>query len=38
VGIQNRYGESGKWFEILELLGLTVEGITDATRRALSRK
>jgi len=38
VGIQNRYGESGKWFEILELLGLTVEGITDATRRAVSRK
>jgi transketolase len=38
VGIQNRYGESGKWFEILELLGLTVEGITDATHRVLSRK
>ena len=38
VGIDNRYGESGKWFEVLELLGLTPEGIVTATQKVISRR
>ena len=38
VGIDNRYGESGKWFEVLELLGLTPEGIVTATQKVVSRR
>ena len=38
VGVQNRYGESGTSSELLELMGLTAEGIIDATRRVLARK
>jgi transketolase len=37
VGL-SRYGESGTWSEVLELMGLTAEGIVDATRRVVARK
>ena len=38
VGVNNRYGESGTSSELLELMGLTSEGIIGATRRVLARK
>ena len=38
VGIDNRYGESGKWFEVLELLGLTPEGIVAAAQKVVARR
>lgn len=38
VGVDNRYGESGTSEEILRLMGLTAEGIVDATKRLLRRK
>ncbi|GMU41945.1 MAG: hypothetical protein AMXMBFR23_28110 [Chloroflexota bacterium] len=38
VGIPNRYGESGTWDEVLEIMGLTPAGVMDAARRVVARK
>ncbi len=38
VGVNNRYGESGTSNELLEIMGLTPEGIIEATKRVVSRK
>jgi transketolase len=38
VGVNNRYGESGTSNELLEIMGLTPEGIIEATKRVLARK
>ncbi|HJN91156.1 MAG TPA: transketolase C-terminal domain-containing protein [Dehalococcoidia bacterium] len=38
VGVQDRFGESGKWSELLERHGLTASGVEDAARRVLARK
>ncbi len=38
VGIPNRYGESGTSAELMDLMGLTAQGIFDAARRAVARK
>jgi transketolase len=34
----DRYGESGTWSEVMELMNLTPEAITAAARRVLARK
>ena len=38
VGVQDRYGESGKWHEVLEMMGLTAENIAAAARSVIARK
>ena len=38
VGMQDRFGESGKWAELLEQFGLTADGVSEAVRRVLVRK
>ena len=38
VGVRDRYGESGKWHEVLEMMGLTAENIVAAARSAIARK
>jgi len=38
VGVQNRYGESGTWDEVLTIMGLTAEGVEQAVRRVIARK
>jgi transketolase len=38
VGVDNRYGESGTWSEVMEVMGLTADRITEAARRAVARK
>ncbi|MEE8336881.1 MAG: transketolase C-terminal domain-containing protein [Dehalococcoidia bacterium] len=38
VGVENRYGESGTWSEVLEVMGLTADRIIEAARRAVARK
>ena len=38
VGVDDRYGESGLWHEILDVMGLTPEAIAEAARRAIARK
>lgn len=38
VGVQDRYGESGTWDEVLEIMGLTADGVAQAARRAVARK
>ena len=38
VGVPDRYGESGTSNELLELMGLTVEGIVAAAERVVGRK
>lgn len=38
VGVPDRYGESGTWDEVLEIMGLTVGGVADAARRVVARK
>jgi transketolase len=38
VGVPNRYGESGTSAELLEIMGLTPDGIVAAARRAVERK
>ena len=38
VGVKNRYGESGQWHEVLDVMGLTPGPIADAARRVISRK
>lgn len=38
VGVPNRYGESGTWSEVLEIMGLTSQGVVQAARKVLARK
>ena len=38
VGVQDRYGESGTWDEVLEIMGLTADGVVEATKRVIARK
>ena len=38
VGVNNRYGESGTWSEVLEIMGLTADGVAAAARRVVERK
>lgn len=38
VGVQDRFGETGKWSELLERHGLTADGVEAAVRRVLDRK
>ena len=38
VGVRDRYGESGTWDEVLEIMGLTAAGVEQAVRRVLARK
>ncbi len=38
VGVPNRYGESGTWDEVLEIMGLTDKGVAAAARKVLARK
>ena len=38
VGVPDRYGESGTWDEVLEIMGLTADGVAAAARRAVARK
>ncbi len=38
VGVQDRFGESGKWNELLDRFGLNATGVEQALRRALQRK
>ena len=38
VGVQNRYGESGTWDEVLEIMGLTADGVEQAVRKLVARK
>jgi transketolase len=37
VGVDNRYGESGTWSGVLEIMGLTAEGVADGARRLIAR-
>ena len=38
VGVQDRFGESGTWKQLLERHGLNAAGISDAVRRVVARK
>ena len=38
VAVPNRYGESGTWDEVLEIMGLTAEGVEAAVRKVVARK
>ena len=38
VGVEDRYGESGTWDEVLDIFGLTTERIAEAAQRAVARK
>ncbi len=38
VGVPNRYGESGTWDGVLEIMGLTADGVADAARKVVARK
>ena len=38
VGVHDRYGESGTWDEVLDIMGLNAAGIAGAARRAVARK
>jgi len=38
VGVPDRYGESGTWSEVLEIMGLTADGVVEAARRVVGRK
>ena len=38
VGVPNRYGESATWDEVLEIMGLTADGVATAARKVLARK
>ena len=38
VAVDDRYGESGKWFEVLEMVGLTSDAIAAAARKVVGRK
>ena len=38
VGVQDRYGESATWDEVLEIMGLTADGVAQAVRKVVARK
>ena len=38
VGVRERYGESGRWDQLLERFGLNADGIKEAVQRVLKRK
>lgn len=38
IGVQNRFGESGDPFELVEKLGMSVKDIKDAVKKAFKRK
>ena len=38
VGVQSRYGESATWDEVLEIMGLTADGVEAAARKVVARK
>lgn len=38
VGVRERYGESGRWDQLLERFGLNADGIEEAVQRVLKRK
>ncbi len=38
VGVQDRYGESGTWDDVLDIMGLNAAGVADAAHRVLARK
>lgn len=38
VGVPNRYGESGTWSEVLDIMGLNADGVAVAARRVVQRK
>ncbi|MDA0271245.1 MAG: transketolase family protein [Chloroflexi bacterium] len=38
VAIPDRYGESGTWDQVLEIMGLTPQGVVEAARRVVARK
>jgi transketolase len=38
VGVPDRYGESGTWSEVLEIMGLTSQGVVAAARKVVARK
>ena len=38
VGVDDRYGESALWHEVLEIVGLTPQAIAAAAQRAVGRK
>ena len=38
VGMRDRYGESGRWEQLLERFGLDARGVEDAVHRVLARK
>ena len=38
VAVPNRYGESGTSSELMEIMGLTPEGIVSAAQRVIARK
>jgi len=38
VGVENRYGESGTGSQVMERMGLTVQGVQAAAHRVLARK
>ena len=38
VGVQDRFGESGKWKQLLDRHGLNAAGVSDAIGRVLARK
>ena len=38
VGVEDKYGKSGKVPELLELYGLTAENIVKSAKLAISRK
>ena len=38
VGVEDRYGESGRSYEVLDALGLTSDRIAAAAHKAIARK
>ena len=38
VGIQDRFGESGDPYELIDVFGLGVDSIKSAVKKAVSRK
>ena len=38
VGVRDRYGESGRWDQLLERFGLDAGGVEEAVQRVLQRK
>ena len=38
VGVRDRYGESGRWDQVMERFGFTAAGVELAVRAVLQRK